>query len=388
MSDDHFSVTSSTGWFGRIGDSIKGVLFGLLMIVISLPVLFFNEGRAVDTRKSLEQGERDLVSVSAEKSEPANDGKLIYFTGKAETEETLQDPDFKISAAALKLRRNVEFYQWEERKDTKTKKKLGGGEEKVTTYDYSKKWSDKPIDSSKFEHKQGHENPRPALTGEQWNADPITVGGFTLSSGLIQQIDNYSSVRGDEAIELPETISGKKVHRESGGFYLGEKPGSPEVGDLRVTHEAALPGEVSVIAAQVGDGLGPFTAKAGGKIEMLETGNQTSDSMFATAHKNNKMMTWGLRALGAFLMFFGFLALFRPLSVLADVLPIAGDIVGAGTGLIAFLLTVVISSLVIAVAWIFYRPLIGIPLVVLAVGGLVFLVMKLMAQRKKKAAFA
>jgi hypothetical protein len=387
MSDDHFSVTSSTGWFGRIGNSIKGVLFGLLLIVISVPVLFFNEGRAVKTRKTLEEGAKSVVAVSAEKPEPANDGKLIYFTGKAETEDTLQDPDFKISAAALKLRRNVEFYQWEERKDSETKKKLGGGEETVTTYDYSKKWSGKPIDSSKFERPQGHENPRPAITGEQWNADPITVGGFTLSSGLIQQIDNYSSVRGDAATELPETISGKKAHRESGGFYLGEMPGSPEVGDLRVTHEAALPGEVSIIAAQIGDGVGPYTAKAGGTIEILETGKQTSDSMFATAHRSNKMLTWGLRALGAFLMFIGFTTLFRPLSVLADVLPIAGDIVGAGTGLIAFLLTLVISSLVIAVAWIFYRPLIGIPLVVVAVGSLVFLVMKLMAQRKKKTAF-
>ena len=149
-----------------------------------------------------------------------------------------------------------------------------------------------------------------------------------------------------------------------------------------------MPGEVSVIAAQVGDGLGPYTAKAGGTIEMLETGSKTAASMFATAHQSNKFMTWGLRALGAVLMFFGFSAIFRPLSVLADVLPIAGDIVGVGTGLIAFLLAVVISFFVIAVAWISYRPLIGIPLVVVAVAGLVFLVMKLMGQRKKQNALA
>jgi len=388
MSEDHFSSSSSTGWFGRIGGSIKGVLFGLVLIVVSVPVLFFNEGRAVKTRKTLDEGAKSVLAVSAEKAEPANDGKLIYFTGKAEAEGTLEDADFKVSAEALKLRRNVEFYQWEENRKTETKKKLGGGEETVTTFDYAKKWSDKAIDSSKFEHPQGHGNSSPALDDESWTADPITVGGFTLSLGLAGQIGNFSSVRSDAAVELPEAISGKKVHRENGGFYLGEKPEAPEVGDLRVTHEAAMPGEVSVIAAQAGDGLGPYTAKAGGTIEMLETGKQTADSMFATAHQSNKLLTWGLRVLGALLMFFGFSALFRPLSVLADVVPLFGTIVGAGTGLIAFLLTVVISFSVIAVAWIFYRPLIGIPLVLVAVAGLVFLVMKLMAQRKRQAGLA
>jgi len=33
-SEDSFSVTSRTGWFGRIGSSIKGVLFGLLLTVV------------------------------------------------------------------------------------------------------------------------------------------------------------------------------------------------------------------------------------------------------------------------------------------------------------------------------------------------------------------
>ena len=388
MSENHFSETSSTGWFGRIGNSIKGVLFGIALIAVSLPVLFINEGRAVKTRKTLEEGAKSLVTVSAERAEPANEGKLAYLNGQAEAEGTLEDDEFKVSAEALKLRRNVEFYQWVEDKKTETKKKLGGGEETVTTYDYSKKWSDKAIDSSGFKHPQGHENPAPAVTGKHWAAEPVTVGGFTLSPGLVSQIDNFSGVGGDAETELPETIAGKKLHREGGGFYLGENPASPQVGDIRVTHEAAMPGEVSVIAAQTGDGLGPYTAKAGGKIEMLETGKQSADSMFATAHQRNKFLTWGLRALGALLMFFGFSALFRPLSVLADVVPLFGTIVGAGTGLIAFLLTVVISFSVISVAWIFYRPLIGIPLILVAVAGLFLLVKKLMAQGKRQAGLA
>ena len=86
-------------------------------------------------------------------------------------------------------------------------------------------------------------------------------------------------------MDLPETLAGKKLHREGGGFYLGENPGSPTVGDIRVSHEAAMPGEVSVIAAQVGDGLGPYTAKAGGTIEIGSSGcpNHPIESGKATA---------------------------------------------------------------------------------------------------------
>jgi len=388
MSENSYTVTSSTGWFGRIGASIKGVLFGLLMIVVSLPVLFLNEGRAVDTRKSLEEGEKNYVAVSAETVDAQNDGKLVYVTGDAAVEGTLSDPDFQISAAAVNLRRKVEMFQWKENEKTETKKKLGGGEETVTTYSYEKVWSDRFIDSSGFHKKQGYENPKPALEGKAWMADTVTLGAFRLSTGLVGKIDNYTALSADDAAELPEEIAGKKPHREGAGFYLGESPAAPAIGDLRVSHEAAMPGPVSVIAKQTAGTFEPFVAKAGGTIEMLETGTVSAEAMFAAAHQANKFMTWGLRLLGFVLMFVGFSLLFRPLSVLADVVPFIGNIVGVGTGFVAFLLSLPLTLLVISVAWVFYRPLIGIPLVVAAIAGFAFLISKLMAQKKRQAGLA
>lgn len=388
MSENSYTVTSSTGWFGRIGDSIKGVLFGVLLIVVSLPVLFLNEGMAVKTRKTLEEGEKSVVAVSAETVDAKNDGKLVYLTGDAVVDDTLTDPDFDVSAAAVNLRRKVEFFQWKENEKTETKKKLGGGEETVTTYSYEKVWSDKAIDSSGFHKKQEYKNPKPALGGKTWEAEMVTVGAFTLSPGLVARVDNFTELRDNPEVELPEKIAGKMVHREGGGFYLGESPESPAIGDLRVIHEAAMPGTVSLIAKQKGDTFEPYVAKAGGKIKLLDTGTVSADAMFAAEHQANKLLTWGLRLFGFVLMFIGFSLLFRPLSVLADVVPFIGDIVGVGTGFVAFMLSLPISLLVIAVAWIFYRPLIGIPLVVLAVGGFVFLISKLVSQHRKKPALA
>ena len=76
------------------------------------------------------------------------------------------------------------------------------------------------------------------------------------------------------------------------------------------------------------------------------------------------------------LMFIGFCLLMGPLSVLADVIPFIGSIVGGATAFVSFFLTVGIGSIVVAVSWIAFRPMIGIPLFVVGGGCFVMLLAK------------
>ncbi|MEP2775903.1 MAG: TMEM43 family protein [Luteolibacter sp.] len=388
MAQDSFTETTTTGWFSRIAGAFKGIIFGLIAILVSVVLLWVNEGRAVKTKKTLEEGAKDFVTVSSEKVDAANEGKLVYTTGPAVTTATLRDDELNVSAEALRLKRVVEHYQWKEEKDSETKKKLGGSEETVTTYNYVRKWVDDPIDSSSFKKPSGHENPKAALDDITITASPITVGAFTLSSGLAGRIGNFTPLVVAEAAEVAETavetetIGGRKVRAEGTGYYIGKDPKKPEVGDMRVSHEVALPGEVSIISRQFGSSFEPYSAEAGGKIEMLSSGKVSAESMFESAQKSNKILTWILRGAGALIMFIGFSSLFRPLSVIADVVPFIGNIVEVGTGFVALLLTIPVSLTVIAFAWVFYRPLIGIPLLVVAVAGFVFLIRKIMQARK------
>lgn len=388
MSENSYTATSNTGWFGRIGGAIKGIFIGIILIIVSFPVLFLNEGRAVKTQKTLEEGASSVVKVSAEAVDAKNEGKLVYLSGSATSEGTLSDDQFKVTSDALKLRRKVEFYQWKEEKKTETRKKLGGGEETVTTYDYVKKWSERPINSSNFHKSKEYQNPEPALSKAEWVKDSIKFEAFMLSPGLAGQIDNFSALQAPAPAELPAEIVGKKLHKNGSGFYLGADPATPAIGDMRVSHEAAPPGVVSVIAVQKGNAFIPFNAKAGGTIEMLSTGVVTAEAMFAEAHSSNRIITWVLRLFGVVMMFNGFSLLFRPLSVLADVVPFIGNIVGVGTGFVAFLLSVPLSLLVISMAWIFYRPMVGVPLAIAAVVGFVFLISKLMANKKSQVSSA
>lgn len=382
---DSFTETETTGWFSRIGNSIKGILGGIVLIVIAFPVLFFNEGRAVKTSKDLNQGAKECVIANSESVDAANDGKLVHLSGMATANGALADDQFAVKAEALILKRNVEMYQWKENTETQTKKKLGGSEEKTTTYTYEKIWQSGRIDSGKFKKPSGHENPSSSLSAQSWTASPITLGAFTLSSGLASQIDNFSAL----TLQKPETetapIDGRKVHFSSGRYYLGDNPASPAIGDVKVSYQTAMPTQVSVIAQQTAKSFSAFTGGSGTAINMLQVGNHSAETMFASAHATNKMFTWILRVVGFVVMFFGFSLVFKPLSVVADVLPIAGTIVGVGTGIVAFLLAAPLSLVTISVAWIFYRPLVGVPLLLVACVGIFFLIKKVSAYKKSTA---
>jgi len=76
--------------------------------------------------------------------------------------------------------------------------------------------------------------------------------------------------------------------------------------------------------------------------------------------------------------------IFKPLSVVADVVPFIGSIVGMGTGIVAFALSAPLSLVTIAVAWIFYRPILGVALLVVGIG--VFVSIFVMAKKRKQAA--
>jgi len=368
MSQDSFTEVTNESWFSRIGGAIKGILVGLLLFVVAFPVLVWNEGRSVKTYKALKEGGGAVVTVSSESIDAANEGTLVHMTGNAVTDSKLTDTVFGVSVNAIKLKRVVEMYQWKEKSSSKTKKKVGGGTETVKTYTYSKAWSATAISSGNFKKPSGHQNPG-SFPFESVNkvAKKVTLGAFTLSSSLVGKINNFEQFPIENNVKLPKSLS-NKVKLHNAGFYVGTDPTLPKVGDMRVNYKVAKPAETSVISKQVGSTFEPYGTKAGKNIELLETGVHTAAAMIEKAQANNKMLAWFLRLGGFLLMFIGLKMVLKLLSVIADVLPILGTIVGVGTGIIAFLITAVLSLLTIAIAWVVYRPLLGIILLIVVVG--------------------
>ena len=375
------TVRTRKNIFTRLKESIGGIVFGLLLFMIAFPVLFMNEGRAVKTAKALTEGAAAVVSINASDTSAASDGALVHLSGQATTDEVLRDPVFGAEANALVLRRKVEMFQWVESSSTRTEERLGGTEERVTTYSYAKQWAGSHQDSSRFQQSAGHQNP-PSMpySDERFRAETITVGAFNLGDGLKSQLSGAVTFPAQEAMleALPAELR-QRAQISAGNLFISENPNNPAIGDLKISFEVINPATVSVVAATQNNTLVEYTTSNGRQLAMLSMGTHTADSMFEAAQQANVTMTWILRFLGFLMMFFGISMIFRPLSVMASIIPFMGKIVGAGTSLVAGGIAAFFALITIAIGWIVYRPLLGILLLVVAsaiVGGIFFLIKK------------
>ena len=388
-------------YFSRLGNSFKGIGGGLLLFLIAFPLLFWNEGRAVKRAKALETGAGAVVSVQADKVDPANEGKLVHVTAKADTKDVLTDPLFKISSTAIRLERRVEMYQWKQNESSKTEKQLGGGTKKTTVYTYEKVWSDKPVNSAYFKE-AGHENPGFPFESEKLRANHVTLGDFLLNDSLVDRLGDSRKLPVPADYKLPATLSGKSgaayvhVSRKSSApsQVSQEQPADnagdaaltePAIGDLRISWYAVVPHEVSIVARQTGKTFSAYPVGSE-SILLIADSVQSAEAMFQSAQSANSAMTWFLRIAGLVMMYVGLSCVLRPLSVLMDVIPFLGDLIGAGISLISFLIALPCTLVTIAVAWIYYRPLLGIGLLVVAAALIVFLFRKKAESHKRRIA--
>lgn len=371
---DQFTETTSESWFSRIGNSIKSFLFGLILIPASIALLCWSEGHSVKIAKSLKEGAGAVVPVESAAVSPANDGKLIHLTGEATTSDTVSDPTFGITVPGIRLSRKVEMYQWKEKSESRSEKKLGGGKETTTTYSYDKVWSDERIDSSRFKRQEGHSNPA-AWIAEKTSvvAKNVQLGAFKIPDEVINLMRGDEPLRPTEA-ELkalrPELQA--KARLSDQGFYFGTDPSAPAIGDQQVTFKVLKPATFSILARQSGNSLSSYETKAGGTIERVECGNVSAAAMIQHAESENATLTWILRAVGFVAMSMGIGMILSPLVVFADVIPFIGNILGAGTFIASVILGFVGSLITIAIAWIVVRPVLGVTLLAVAVVALYF----------------
>ena len=386
---DSFTEVTNTGYGSRIKGAIVGGLVGIICIPLSFILLWMNEENSARSHAGLSELSRLAVTVPADRVDAGNEGKPVHLTGNAVTEEVLKDELFQVSATALRLITSVRMFQWHEDATTETKTTAGGGEKTVTTYEYKKDWSSYPIDSSSFSYPEGHENPPMPYQSAELLTEKATVGAFRLNEDLVSQIGGEVPLEltAENRAALPEAMRADFKDSDS-GYYQGEDPLVPAVGDLRVSFSVVPPSLVSFIAKQKGDTFEAFVARNGRTFSPLRMGELSAEEVITAERGELKILTWTIRIVGLVLMVIGFAMIFRPLAVVSSFLPFLGDIVGAGTLVMAILISLSLSLTTIAVAWVFYRPLLGIPLLVVAMTFLIAAVKKMGKAKKLRIAAA
>jgi hypothetical protein len=372
FSGDSVTEVTTTGWLQRVLGSFVGALIGILMVIGSVVLLWWNEGRAVEAIRALDQGARQIVEAKADAVAPGNDGKLVHLFGLMETRAPARDAAFGIGGDnLLRLKRTVEMLQWTEHKSTRTQKNLGGSETAETTYSYHREWADHPVDSSHFHEADGHRNPTMPVRSATIDSQDVRLGVYRVDRGLLDAVTAFGAFDPAPSANLPAG------YRKDGDMlYRGEDNSAPALGDIRIRYAAVPAQTISVVAAQAGGTLAPFHADSGYKIALAEPGIVPAAAMFREKAQEESILTWILRAVGFVVMLIGFWLMASPLSVLVGVVPFFEELVGIGAFLLASMIAVPLALTVIAAAWIAHRPLIGGGLIVAGL-ALAFLLRRL-----------
>ena len=126
-----YQETHTTSYGSRLSNSFKKIGTGLAMFIGATVLLFWNEGRAVKTAETIKEAQGTAVHVDNVSEVKADlNGQLIHATAMAESHDTLRDEMFGAAVPAIKLIRNVEYYQWQEYSREEKHEKFGGSDRK------------------------------------------------------------------------------------------------------------------------------------------------------------------------------------------------------------------------------------------------------------------
>lgn len=175
--------------------------------------------------------------VSADRADPANEGKTTAMEGDLVVVRRPRDPMLGVEADAVALERVVEMRQWQEH--------CAG---QACSYELA--WSAKPIASRGFREAAAHANPSAfPFAGDRFYAGELRMGAFEVNAAL--------AMRGVEPVahavslaQLPPNLAA--TFRESGGALVTGDPARPAAGDLRVRYEIVPAGHRRLTGMQAG----------------------------------------------------------------------------------------------------------------------------------------
>jgi hypothetical protein len=369
---DSYSEVSHRGLGDNLVESIKGVLVGIVLFIVSFPLLWWNEGRT-----DISTVAKKAAVVKADGSDKASgEGKLIAVTGDLKPEGTLGDPDFVKPGPYVSLSREAEMYAWVEKVTKKEEKKLGGGTKETKTYTYEKKWTSRPERSDDFRYPEGHENPAMSVRSDSWHAANATVGAYGFPPADI-------TLPSAKPLSVPSENLLPGRHKKAGDYvFLGRGTlESPFLGDVRISWRAIESGR-KVTAYGKGEGLKIVAYMHEGKDKLYRVVDGTHEEAIATLHGEHTTMTWILRLVGFLMMWFGLALVLGPINAVLDIIPFLGSTSRALTGIALFPIALILTGLTVVISIVAHNPILLVVVVVAFAGAAAFIIKSKAAKKK------
>jgi Protein of unknown function (DUF1625). len=369
-------ATVKGGFGSAIAETKLGKFGGFGLFLFATVMLFWNEGEYKKNRDTIQEAESVAVHVEDVSVADAQwEGQLIHGTAQAQTDEWVSDPLFGISVNAVRLNRNVRYYQWEEEVEEEEHTDSDGDTYTTTTYSYYKTWSSEPIDSDQFHRKQGHTNHVwLEIESLEKYADRVLWGAYTLPLFLKSAIDSTLPIT---IAGLPEALAltwkeklAQSVRRQtqrependyltvsSRSIYMGANPNAPAIGDVYIFFNYVPPGlDLSLIAQVEGSSFTKYTAKNGRTFHSSYNGVSGMAEMFRKEHADNASVAWALRITLLMCIIVALRSMFQWLPRIFQRIPVLGPVMHASVKAVCLILGLCWTLFVIALAWLFYRP--------------------------------
>ena len=248
-------------------------------------------------------------------------------------------------------------------------------------------------------------------SGTQYAPD-VRVGGHALNDALIDRLTSVrylappmlreAAAQGatQPATSLPPAVlDSSTLHvaqTSNGPIYAQTFSGAPRTGDMRLTWTVNAAQEASVAAAVGADGrLTPWQSSircpsslSMTNFQQLLEGARTHSQLIQYAEDALATSTWVGRFFSLLFMVIGYFMLFQPLSVAPDIIPCIGPFIGGAVGCVIFLVSILCGTamwlLVTSICWMFFRPLVGVPMCCGSVGMVTLAVHAQRRQRKAR----
>ena len=419
------STTFTTKSKNEKGFGIGEFILGLFMLPFALVLLWKNEKKLVTYAKVITQARSSVREVDFAGVTEEENLALVHGEGETEQKETLADQKFKVEVEnSYRLVRTVEMFQWQE-----TRHEEKQGDQTRIWYSHSKSWSSSKIDSASFHEQAGHENPSASwpFVSETITAQNVTIGKFRLNHAQISRLGTEARVfnfKDDGAAAIEETLSPLEQNNFAAfavkGAYLVSSATehtneSEHVGQYRVKFHFNEVGKTTVMSQAIKDDEGQFTfrkwnpsklqvaygistdADSDGPcaslaccylckcvncclnamfeevIDVCRDGKLAAEEYFKSQDEALDTAAKVIRPLGIFLTMFGIYCLFAPIIQTLAWIPLIGGLLSTVAAVAAFIVAFIIggtlSTLTIAIAWVFFRPLVGIALLTLTSVG-------------------
>lgn len=240
---------------------------GAVLLLVGVGVGAVVEKAQFDYTEQMKRHGGDVLDLGSTGTPDASEqGFMVRVVGDLQVVEAPLDKEFNQQTDQPVLIRHVQMFQWRELR-------YGG----APTYELD--WQDHPVDSSHFEHPEGHTNPdKFPLQGEQFDAGLVRLNGFVLAPALVHALTGSEQVT-PNLRSLPSNLAAS-FSLYNNGLVTSAVPTHPQLGDLRVSWEAVPVQTVTVVAKLDGKKLVPATDATDGIGFAVQSGDMPLSGIF------------------------------------------------------------------------------------------------------------